>query len=212
MTTAPSPLALREAANRLLVALKAHSSDEYRLALLKKLIRRLGEEGYPIFIRLLLIIGESHDVQAKRMVADTFASALRHMDMPAGVLNSWGASRLPDATAIIPAGGFASQLFSAVPRRQLGPIEFLIVWHSQQTQRRPLGADILVNTLAALVDLLNSHPDMSALYPRRLEAEASHELEGAYTRLTRIRLSAVGSTWAAGRASREVAGSGLLLR
>src|SRR3546814_1114799 len=43
----PSPTELRAAADRLVSALAAHSDPEYRLTVLKRLVRRLGEERYP---------------------------------------------------------------------------------------------------------------------------------------------------------------------
>ena len=55
----PSPEALRDAAARLVATLAAHDDDEYRLTVLRRLVRRLGEERYPLFLRLLTVIAES---------------------------------------------------------------------------------------------------------------------------------------------------------
>src|SRR3546814_8198389 len=73
----PSPTELRAAADRLVSALAAHSDPEYRLTVLKRLVRRLGEERYPLFLRLLGVVAESDDARAQRLLAETFGTALR---------------------------------------------------------------------------------------------------------------------------------------
>src|SRR5690606_13192407 len=55
-TQAPSPGQLRDAAARPVSALAAHDDPEYRLAVLKRLSRRLGEDHYPMFLRLLGVV------------------------------------------------------------------------------------------------------------------------------------------------------------
>jgi hypothetical protein len=201
---APSPEALRTAAGRLVASLAAHDDDEYRLTVLRRLARRLGDDGYPLFLRLLTVVAESDDTDAKRLLADTFGAALRRMDMPGGALSSWGATRLPqsgtlDAAAL--SGGF----FGASPRRLLGPVEYLTVWHLQRTQRIVLGADSYRDTLAKLVALFNHGDEARALYPQKLAADAANQLEGAYTRVTRDSLAAIAAAWKAGESPERVA-------
>ena len=65
---APSPEALRTAAGRLVASLAAHDDDEYRLTVLRRLARRLGDDGYPLFLRLLTVVAESDDTDAKRVL------------------------------------------------------------------------------------------------------------------------------------------------
>src|SRR3546814_20917305 len=77
----PSPTELRAAADRLVSALAAHSDPEYRLTVLKRLVRRLGEERYPLFLRLLGVGAESDDARAQRLLAETFGTALRRMEI-----------------------------------------------------------------------------------------------------------------------------------
>src|SRR3546814_18358164 len=72
----PPPTELRAAADRLVSALAAHSDPEYRLTVLKRLVRRLGEERYPLFLRLLGVVAESDDARAQRLLAETFGTAL----------------------------------------------------------------------------------------------------------------------------------------
>lgn len=205
----PPPAALRAAADRLVSALAAHADPEYRLTVLKRLARRLGEEQYPVFLRLLGVVAESDDVRAKRLLADTLATALRRMDLPGGALSSWGATRLPDTVTPFAASALTGQFFGATPRRQLGPVEYLTVWHLQRTQRTPLGAQVFRDALAGLIDLLNHSEDARTLYPQKLAADAENELEGAYTRATRERLAAVAAAWKAGEPPDAVAQAAL---
>ena len=205
----PDPAALRAAADRLVSALAAHSDPEYRLTVLKRLSRRLGESSYPMFLRLLGVVAESDDERAKRLLAETLGTALRRMDLPGGALSSWGATGLPDNAGPIAAGALSGQFFGATPRRLLGPVEYLTVWHLQRTQRTPLGAETFRVSLERLVELLNHSEEARALYPQKLAADASNELEGAYTRATRERLAAVATAWKAGKPPAEVAQAAL---
>jgi hypothetical protein len=205
----PSPAALRAGADRLVSALAAHSDPEYRLAVLKRLVRRLGEERYPLFLRLLGVVAESDDARAQRLLADTFGTALRRMDLPGGALSSWGATSLPESSGPLAASAFSGQFFGATPRRLLGPVEYLTVWHLQRTQRTALGADTFRTSLARMIALLNRSDDARALYPQKLAADAQNELEGAYTRATRERLAAIAAAWKAGQAPDAVAQAAL---
>jgi hypothetical protein len=201
----PSPEALRTAADRLVSALAAHRDPEYRLTVLKRLVRRLGEERYPLFLRVLGVVAESDDERAQRLLADTFGTALRRMDMPGGALSSWGAMRLPQSAGPLAASTLSGQFFGATPRRLLGPVEYLTVWHLQRTQRGQLGAAAFRTSLARMIALLNRSDDARTLYPQKLAADAQNELEGAYTRATRERLAAIAAAWKAGRTPDEVA-------
>lgn len=205
----PSPAALRTAADRLVSALAAHTDPEYRLTVLKRVARRLGEDAYPMFLRVLGVVAESEDERAKRLLAETFGTALRRMDLPGGALSSWGATRLPDNVTTMAAGSLSGQFFGATPRRLLGPVEYLVVWHLQRTQRLVLGADAFHTALTNLIDLLNHSQDARILYPQKLAADAASELEGAYTRITRERLAAVAAAWKAGLSPAEVAQAAL---
>ncbi|MBS7458761.1 hypothetical protein [Coralloluteibacterium stylophorae] len=209
MTPPPAPAALRESAARLLAALAAHDDREYRLTVLKRFARRLGEDGYPLFLRILNVVAESEDAEAQRLVAETFATALRRMDLPGGALSSWGATRLPESKGPLAASAFSGGFFGAAPRRSLGPVEYLAVWHLQRTQRQELSADGLRTALGRLVGLLNRSDEVRVLYPQKLAADARDELEGGFTRVTRQRLAAIGAAWSAGATPAEVAAAAL---
>ncbi|WP_133000177.1 hypothetical protein [Luteimonas arsenica] len=201
----PSPDALRTAADRLVSALAAHTDPEYRLAVLKRLARRLGEDQYPLFLRIVGVIAESDDEHAQRLLAETFGTALRRMDLPGGALSSWGATGLPDHGAPVAASALSGHFFGATPRRMLGPVEYLVVWHLQRTQRTALSPDGFRTSLARMIAMLNRSEDARSLYPQKLAADAQNELEGAYTRATRDRLAAIAAAWAAGESPERVA-------
>ncbi len=201
----PTPDALRTAADRLVSALSAHSDPEYRLAVLKRLVRRLGEEQYPLFLRIVGVVAESDDERAQRLLADTFGTALRRMDLPGGALSSWGATGLPEHGAPVAASALSGHFFGATPRRMLGPVEYLVVWHLQRTQRTALSVEGFQASLARMITMLNRSEDARRLYPQKLAADAQNELEGAYTRATRERLAAIAAAWAAGESPERVA-------
>lgn len=186
---------LRESAARLASALIHNDNAEFRLALLKRVARRLGEEeGYPAFLKLILIIAESESEQAKRAVAATFATALKRADLPAGQLTSWGAGRM-QTNVVLPGVSFDNGFFGSAPKRAFGPIEYLTAWSCQRTQRGMLSDETYVAAIERLVALVNADPEAARLYPEKLDADTRNELEGAYTRATRQRLTAIATAW-----------------
>lgn len=196
---------LRESAARLASALIHNDNAEFRLALLKRVARRLGEdEGYPAFLKLLLIVAESASEPAKRAVAATFATALKRADLPAGLLTSWGAGRL-QPSAVAPGLSFDNGFFGSAPKRAFGPIEYLTAWSCQRTQRGMLSDETYASAIERLVALVNADADAARLYPEKLEADTRNELEGAYTRATRERLTALAAAWKNRNAPERVA-------
>lgn len=206
-----TPAHLREVAARLAGALHGERSVEYRLGVLKRLARRLGEEAYPVFLKLLSIIAESDDDVAKTAIADALVVALNRMDLPSGQLTSWGGSNLrADATEPAPAGEPAgaaqpAPAGSATPRRQLGPIEFLTAWYAQRTQLPQLDEKHYAQTLALLIELCNHSSELRRLYPAKLVADSRNELEGAYTRVTRDALATIAQAWTGDAAPADIA-------
>lgn len=197
-----TPARLRETAARLAGALRSARSPEYRLAILKRLARRLGDGAYPVFLKLLSIIAESDDDVAKAAIAEALVLALNRMDLPSGHITSWGGSNLRGGE---PEG--SEPVASTSPRRQLGPIEFLTAWYAQRTQLPQLDEKHYAQTLSLLIELCNHSPELSRLYPAKLDADSRSELEGAYTRVTRDTLAAIAKSWNADAAPAEVARS-----
>ena len=194
-----SPSELREAAARLAAVLHIEGSTEYRLGVLKRLVRRLGDDGYPTFLKLVMIIAESDDEIAKKALSDAFVFALSRLDVPSGQLSSWGASRLGDRTAT------QERRPGTMPRRQLGPIEFLTAWYAQRTQLPQLDEARYTEVLAALIELCNYNPDLRRLYSAKLLADSRNELEGAYTRVTCDALAAIAQAWTEDAKPRDIA-------
>lgn len=209
MLDSPSPHSQEtlDQARRLVLALDARTEEQYRLAVLKRVARELGSDAFPQFLKLLLVIAESDDTRAKRLLADTLAGALRRMDLPSGQLTSWGATRLAegDPTDSVSANELSRYFFGGAPKRQLGPIEYLTVWLFQRTQRVTLDAALYADALAKIISLINTNPEASERYARKLAADSNSELEGTYTRDTRARLSAIASYWLAGASPQEIA-------
>ena len=186
------PLAepLLETTLRLVGALQQEASVELRLALVKRIVRQLGEEAYPVFLKMLLIIAESEDSAAKQCVADLLAVAALRMDLPSGQLTAWGSSCRTEAedAASYTAG-------SMNRRRLLGPIEYLTVWYCQQTQRPMLEEALYADAMRKLLALLELNPQLRTFYANKLGAEVGTELEGTYTRDTRDILDRLAQRW-----------------
>lgn len=170
---------LLETTRRLVGALQQEPSDERRLALAKRLVRQLGDTAYPVFLKILLVVAESNDDDAKQAIADLLASAAQRLDLPSGQLGAWGSS-----------GGSASSR-----GHLLGPIEYLTVWYCQQTQRPMLEEPLYADALGKLLTLFDRNPALRKLYSVKLNADAGNALEGTYTRDTRDTLSRIAQRW-----------------
>jgi hypothetical protein len=185
MSAQLQPLAapLLETTRRLIGALRQEPSLELRLALAKRVVRQLGDDAYPVFLKILLIVAESEDAEAKQLLADLLAAAAQRMDLPSGPLSAWGSS-----------SGDAA-LGPLNRRRLLGPIEYLTVWHCQQTQRPMLEEALYADAVRKLLALFDLNPQLRALYAGKLGSDAGSELEGTYTRDTRDILSRLAQRW-----------------
>lgn len=184
----------RESAARLVQILESTVDDELCLAVLKQLNRRFGEQGYPGFLKLLLVVAESGHTKARRRLADVLALGLRRGDVPSGVLTSWGGTHFWSTPRPSLAGIPPATVSTVTPRRQLDPIEYLSVWFSQRTHRQNLGKDTYRECLIHLLDMFNSSPVAQLWYPLKIEADLAG-IEGAFTRQTRQRLSALVDAW-----------------
>jgi hypothetical protein len=184
----------RESAARLGEFLELTADDERCLAVLKLLCRRFGDHGYPGFLKLLLIIGESGSGLGKQRLAEAIALGLRRGDVPSGVLTSWGATRFWTAHQPLHSGMLPGNSMGIAPRRQLDPLAYLTVWFCQQTHRPYLSESTYRTCVTRLVDLFNSSSAARQLYPLKIEADLSG-IEGAFTRQTRQRLAALADSW-----------------
>ncbi|MBL4869041.1 MAG: hypothetical protein JKY67_21970 [Pseudomonadales bacterium] len=195
----PSPGLLRETAARLLAALSIASTNEIRLAIIKRFVNQLGEAGFPSFLKILLIISESTEYSGKKWVADSIALSLIRMDLPSGQLTAWGAG--PSSLKSTPFSGGA--LYG--PRTHFGPIEYLTVWFCQKTQRPYLTEEVFKQSLAKLIELLNLNSTMQQLYPTKIRTDLESAPEGAYTHQTRQRLNSLAEAWQANKPISQIA-------
>jgi hypothetical protein len=182
---------LLETTRRLIFALQQEPSGDMRLALAKRLVRQLGDEAYPVFLKILLIVAESEDAPAKQLVTELLAAAAQRMDLPSGQLSAWGGSSRPDDEAPLPSGSSAPM----ARKRLLGPIEYLTVWYCQQTQRPMLEEPLYADALRKLISLFGLNPQLRKLYADKLAADASNELEGTFTRDSRDILNRLSQSW-----------------
>ena len=103
------------------------ASDEQRVRFMDRVCLALGDQLYPAFLKLLCLVSEHGDAEARRAVAQTMVHALSTGRMPSGRLQAWGAH----------AGEGRPR---SAPTRTLGPIEYLCAWHAQQSGPAPLPA------------------------------------------------------------------------
>jgi len=184
------------AARALMHSLAACGDVELRVAVLKRVARCLGDANYPVFIKLLTVVGDSDDRMAKRLLADTLAFAMMRGDVPSGSLTGWGSagSWAASASGALPASSF----LRVVPRRQFDPIEYLTAWFSQSTDRVRLRREIYECALTALVKLFDVHPAGARSYQSKLKADAANQPEGTFAEATRMRLFEIASDWERG--------------
>jgi hypothetical protein len=193
-----------ESGARLALALESSADEERGLAVLKALNGRFGDTGYPAFLKLLLIVAESANTEAKRRLADAIALGLRRGDAPSGVLTSWGATRFWSAREPLRAGMLPGNLLGVAPRRMLDPIEYLTVWYSQRTHRPYLSESAYRDCLTRLIELCNCSRAAREWYPLKIEADLAG-IEGAFTRQTRQRLALLAEGWKNGQSPNAVA-------
>lgn len=188
----------RESAARLAQMLEHVADPEVSLAVLKQLNRRFGEQGYPGFLKLLLVVAQSDHGGAQRRLADCMALGLRRGDAPSGVLTSWGATRFWSTPMPLHAGMLPGNIQGVAPRRQLDPLEYLTVWFSQRTHRPYLAEHTYRECLTLLLRLFDSSAEARRWYPLKIEADLAG-IEGAFTRQTRQRLGVIAAGWKQGQ-------------
>jgi hypothetical protein len=188
-------------AQALVEALARHPQLDVRASILNRVARHLGDEWYPIFIKIVCVIGDSDDDAAKKLLADSLAYAMKKGELPCGSLTSWGVSEnwLPAPS------GLGQSFFDSAPRRSLGPIEYLSSWHSQSTNRAPLSDDVYRMSLVSLLLLFNASPAAARVYQIKLRSDPVNDLEGTFTAVTRARLAMIAELWAQGVPASDIA-------
>jgi hypothetical protein len=194
----------RESAARLVQLLESTADTEGCLTVLNHLNRRFGDQGYPGFLKMLLVVAESSHGIARQRLADCIGLGLRRGDVPSGVLTSWGATRfwsmqIPLRSAMLP-----GNVLGIAPRRQLDPLEYLTVWFSQRTHRPYLGERTYRECLASLIRLFDTSPAARLCYPLKIETDLAG-IEGTFTRQTRQRLTIIAEAWREGETVSAIA-------
>jgi hypothetical protein len=184
----------QQSAQRLIAFLETTDDPDRTLTVLNLLCRRFGDHGYPGFIKLLLIIGDSAALLAKQRLSDAIALGLQRGNVPSGVLTSWGATRFWASQQSLHAGMLPGNSMGVAPRRQLDPLAYLTVWFCQRTHRPFLSESTYQRCVVTLLDLFNCSRAAREVYPLKIAADLTG-IEGAFTRQTRQRLGALAESW-----------------
>ncbi len=185
-------------AARLQQSMLAVGDLEVRLAILNQLSEQLGHHGYPGFLKLLMLLSHNGVREGKTIIAETLATAIQRSDLPSGILNAWGGSRMigdQDINTPISASHLLRSFWGEAPRRGLGPIEYLTVWFGQRTQRPYLTDDAYAAALTDLLALFNCSDTARQAYAQKILSDVQSPSEGAFTRLTKQRLNLLGQSW-----------------
>ena len=188
MNLAASPNNIGITVTKLVHALRSATSIDVRIAVLKRVAKQYGDVGYPGFLKLLITIAESENENANRLIADTLFHCLQREDVPSGVLSAWGcqASHMDV---------FTPGTFSRPPNRNLGPVEYLLVWSLQRTQRRKLNLTACAYALYHLLVLVNHNTQSAQLYIARLNQLLSSDIDGTFTANTKHHLGKIVNSW-----------------
>ena len=195
--TAPHAPVLRQqpnweaAAQTLINGCTALANDEQRVRFMDRVCLALGDQLYPAFLKVLCIVSEHGDAEARGAVARTMVHALSTGRMPSGRLQAWGGHAIEGRSG-------------SAQTRSLGPIEYLCAWHAQQSGPSPLPAAAFDTASKAVISLVSSDPQARALYCAKLRQDIEDPLGGSLTRTTRSGLSALVASWEAGASPDEV--------
>lgn len=132
---------------------------EARVWLLYEVASDLGAPLYPALIRVLCAVERFGDAGARRLVCDTLAYAARTWRAPPGRIEAWGGAAGE--------GGF-----------ELGPAEYLVVWHAQQDVLGPLSRAGFAAAMRLLLGLLCATPEGRRAQAAHLEDVAARGLPG----------------------------------
>jgi hypothetical protein len=195
MAAAQPELVMRErpdwdaAAQSLVDGCISLETPELRVRFMDRVCLALGDQLYPAFLRLLCMVSDQGDDQARAAVASTLVHALSTGRIPSGRLNAWGMSGNGTGTEGRTSGGHT---------RSLGPIEYLCAWHAQQSGPAPLPLASFDTAARSMISLVGADPQAQALYCAKLRQDIDDPLGGSLSRSTRSALSALVSAWEQG--------------
>ena len=168
------------AAQHLIDGCAALGDPDQRVRFLDRVCLALGDRLYPAFLKLLCLVNDQGDLDARRTVARTLVHALSTGRMPSGRLHAWGGHAGEGRT------------------RSLGPIEYLCAWHVQQSGESLLPAATFDRVATSVLALVACDDEARALYCAKLREDIDDPLGGSLTRSTRAGLSALVAAWDAG--------------
>ncbi len=192
-----SPENWRLSAARFVNALTLLETLEQKHSLLIHIAKLLEVNDFSGFLKLLLLLAECDDEQAKRECAKTIAYSLKSLDLPVGALTAWGNSQFFSHAANALSANRFSFSSSISPARNYAPIEYLTVWFCQKTHRPYLSETMYFNALEKLLALLKYDDEAYRIYPFYIKNELENSSEGAYISLSRRYLLALVEAWSA---------------
>jgi len=170
------------AASDLVEACVQFPDMEDRLRLLEKLCHSLGDQLYPAFLQILLMVERHGDAESKSLVAESLAYAVSIQRLPEGKMSAWGSSNPVGSTS------FARY-------RSLGPLEYLCSWYAQPSALQPLSGAAFRTALSGFLALINTCDDGRKLYQSKLLSETNDPLTGALTGQTRSGIRELALRW-----------------
>jgi hypothetical protein len=210
MSVTVAPQEWRAMAGRLCQCLRQINDNLLRLQVLNALVKKLGVDAYPALIKLLLIVSESSDQQTRARLAETLGFAARRSDLPKGALNAWGlgsymGTAMEAGLPPVDAASLMRRYQAGSATRGLGPIEYLTVWHCQKTQRPYLSDHLYQSSLIKIIDLMDADSMAARHYAEAILQDLETQVEGAFTRQTRLRLRSLANAWLEGGKPEAVA-------
>jgi hypothetical protein len=191
------------AARALVQTLQDAPDADARAQVLRELCAKLGDEWFPFFLKLLMVIGEGAPEDHRRLLADAVAQGLAQGQPPAGTLSSWG---IPVAAPSVRADEAAGASFLRRARaRPLDPLSYLAVWFSQSTARERLQASTFERAVLAILRLFEASEAARATYQAKLQAELLAAADGTYSSVAVKRLTCLVEGWRAGRSIVDLA-------
>lgn len=191
------------AARDLIATLRVQPASAGQVALLAEVAEHFTGNSYPLFLKLLCVVGASNDPGAKFILAETCHAALRNGRLPGGTLSSWGIEHPWQASPPLVQGGLLPTVLR-VPQQHLMPIEYLVVWHAQSAGRKPLGEAALRRALSELLHLFSASPGMACQTREHLRAASDGGTAGKFSARVRSYLGEIADRWAAGEAPEAV--------
>jgi hypothetical protein len=192
------------AARALVRTLECQPQGAERSAVLTNLLREFGDAWYPMYLKLLTVIGEGAPTAARSLVADTIAHGLQHGAPLGGTLSAWG---MPAQQAPLAHASLGQGFLRMAAGRTLDPLAYLTVWASQSTSRQPLPPEVFERALRALLHLFSASPSAAAVYQAKLRADLLAPPAGAFSAITKLRLQCLLDGWERRVAASELAAS-----